>query len=58
MVQKIRDNNTKNKHKGETHLISPFAFYFYSVDLEKYLTKIVEKHQNDYEVEILLSNKN
>lgn len=58
MVQKIRDNNTKNPHKGETHRISPYAYYFYSVDLGKYLTKIVEKHNNKYEVEMLLGHKN
>ena len=58
MVQKVRDNNTKNKHKGETHRISPNAYYFYSVDLGKYLTKIVEKHNNKYEVEMLLGHKN
>lgn len=58
MVQKIRDNNTKNKHKGETHRISPYAYYFYSVDLGKYLTRITEKHQNKYEVEMLLGIKN
>jgi hypothetical protein len=58
MVQKIRDNNTKNKHKGETHRISPYAYYFYSLDLGKYLTKIVEKHNNKYEVEMLLGHKN
>lgn len=58
LVQKIRDNNTKNKHKGETHQISPYAYYFYSIDLGKYLTRIVEKHQNKYEVEMLLGIKN
>lgn len=58
MVQKIRDNNTKNKHKDETHRISPYAYYFYSVDLGKYLTRIIEKHQNKYEVEMLLGIKN
>ena len=58
LVQKIRDNNTKNKHKGETHRISPYAYYFYSLDLGKYLTRIVEKHQNKYEVEMLLGHKN
>lgn len=50
--------NTKNKHKGETHQISPYAYYFYSVDLGKYLTRITEKHQNKYEVEMLLGIKN
>lgn len=58
MVQRIRDNNTKNKHKGGTHRISPYAHYFYSVDLGKYLTRIIEKHQNKYEVEMLLGHKN
>jgi hypothetical protein len=58
LVQKIRDNNTKNNHKGETHRISPYAYYFYSVDLGKYLTKIVEKHNDKYEVEMLLGHKN
>lgn len=58
MVQRLRDNNTKNKHKGETHRISPYAYYFYSVDLGKYLTKIIEKHNNKYEVEMLLGHKN
>ena len=58
IVQKIRDNNTKNKHKGETHRISPYAYYFYSVDLGKYLTRIIEKHQNKYEVEMLLGIRN
>jgi len=58
LVQKIRDNNTKNKHKGETHRISPYAYYFYSVDLGKYLTRIIEKHQDKYEVEMLLGIKN
>ena len=58
IVQKIRDNNTKNPHKGETHRISPYVYYFCSVDLGKYLTKIVEKHNNKYEVEMLLGHKN
>ena len=58
LIQKIRDNNTKNKHKGEMNRISPYAYYFYSVDSGKYLTKIVEKHNNKYEVEMLLGIKN
>lgn len=58
LVQKIRDNNTKNKHKGESHRISAYAYYFYSVDIGKYLKKITEKHQNKYEVEMLLGIKN
>jgi len=58
MVQKIRSSKTKNDHKGEPHVISPYAYYFYSVDLGKYLTRIVEKHNKKYEVEMLLGNKN
>lgn len=58
MVQKIRSSKTKNDHKGESHVISPYAYYFYSVDLGKYLTRIVEKHNKKYEVEMLLGNKN
>jgi DNA invertase Pin-like site-specific DNA recombinase len=58
LIQKIRNNNTKNKHKGESHIIGPYAYYFYSVDLGKYLTRVVEKHQNKYEVEMLLGVKN
>lgn len=33
LVQEIRYNNTKNNHKGKTHRISPYASYFYSLDL-------------------------
>jgi hypothetical protein len=58
MVQKIRSTKTKNNHKGEPHRISPYAYYFYSVDLGKYLTRIVEKHNKKYEVEMLLGIKN
>ena len=58
MVQKIMDNNTENKHKGEAHRISPYAYYFYSIDLGKYLTRIIEKHRNIYEIEMLLGIKN
>jgi len=58
MVQKIRFSKTKNDHKGEPHVISPYAYYFYSVDLGKYLTRIVEKHNKKYEVEMLLGSKN
>jgi DNA invertase Pin-like site-specific DNA recombinase len=58
MVQKIRRTKTKNDHKGESHVISPYAYYFYSVDLGKYLTRIVEKHNKKYEVEMLLGRKN
>ena len=58
MVQKIRISKTKNDHKGESHVFSPYAYYFYSVDLGKYLTRIVEKHNKKYEVEMLLGNKN
>ncbi len=58
MVQKIRSSKTKNDHKGEPHRISPYAYYFYSVDLGKYLTRIVEKHNKKYEVEMLLGSKN
>ena len=58
MVQKIRISKTKNDHKGEPHVISPYAYYFYSVDLGKYLTRIVEKHNMKYEVEMLLGSKN
>lgn len=58
MVQKIRSSKTKNYHKGEPHVISPYAYYFYSVDLGKYLTRIVEKHNKKYEVEMLLGHKN
>jgi len=58
MVQKIRSSKTKNDHKGESHVISPYAYYFYSVDLGKYLTRIVEKHSKKYEVEMLLGSKN
>ena len=58
MVQKIRSFKTKNDHKGESHVISPYAYYFYSVDLGKYLTRIVEKHNKKYEVEMLLGVKN
>lgn len=45
-------------YRGETHRISPYTYYFYSVDLGKYLTKIVEKHQNKYEIVMLLGIKN
>ncbi|MEF3692542.1 MAG: recombinase family protein [Acholeplasmataceae bacterium] len=58
MIQKIRNSKTKNDHKGESHVISPYAYYFYSVDLAKYLTRIVEKHNKKYEVEMLLGSKN
>jgi len=58
MVQKIRTSKTKNNHKGESHVISPYAYFFYSVDLGKYLTRIVEKHNKKYEVEMLLGSKN
>ena len=58
LVQKIRDKNTKNSHKGETHEISPYAYYFYSVDLGKFLTRIIEKHKKKYEIEMLLGHKN
>ena len=58
MIQKIRNSKTKNDHKGESHVISPYAYYFYSVDLGKYLTRIVEKHNKKYEVEMLLGSKN
>jgi hypothetical protein len=58
MVQKIRISKTKNDHKGESHVISHYAYYFYSVDLGKHLTRIVEKHNKKYEVEMLLGNKN
>jgi len=58
MVQKIRSSKTKNDHKGESHVISHYAYYFYSVDLGKYLTRIVEKHNKKYEVEMLLGSKN
>ncbi|MBU1145033.1 MAG: recombinase family protein [Firmicutes bacterium] len=58
LVQQIRNERTKHFHKGESHKISPYAYYFYSVDLGKYLTRIVEKHNDKYEVEMLLGHKN
>lgn len=58
MVQKIRISKTQNDHKGEPHVISPYAYYFYSVDLGKYLTRIIEKYNKKYEVEMLLGSKN
>jgi len=58
MVQKIRRSKTKNDHKGESHVISPYAHYFYSVDLGKHIIRIVEKHNKKYEVEMLLGSKN
>ncbi len=57
LVQRIRDNNTKNEHKDETHRISPYAYYFYSNDLGKYLTRLIEKHRNKYQVEMLVGIK-
>ena len=58
LVQQIRNERTKHFHKGESHKISPYAYYFYSVDLGKYLTRIVEKHNDKYEVEMLMGHKN
>jgi len=58
LVQQIRNERTKHFHKGESHKISPYAYYFYSVDLGKYLTRVVEKHNDKYEVEMLLGHKN
>jgi hypothetical protein len=57
-VQQIRNERTKHFHKGESHKISPYAYYFYSIDLGKYLTRIVEKHNDKYEVEMLMGHKN
>ena len=57
-MQQIRNERTKHFHKGESHKISPYAYYFYSIDLGKYLTRIVEKHNDKYEVEMLMGHKN
>jgi len=58
LLQQIRNERTKHFHEGESHKISPYTYYFYSIDLGKYLTRIVEKHNKKYEVEILLGSKN
>ena len=57
-TQKIRSFKPKNDYKSESHIISPYAHYFYSVDLGKCLKGIVEKRNKKCKVEMLLGSKN
>jgi hypothetical protein len=36
VVQEVRGSKNKNYYKSESRVISPYAYYLYSVDLEKF----------------------
>jgi DNA invertase Pin-like site-specific DNA recombinase len=52
-VLKLRKERTTYDHKGKKFKLSEYAYYFYSADLKKHFTHVVERHKGKYEVPVL-----
>ena len=52
-VLKLRKERTTYERKDKVFKLSEYAYYFYSVDLKKHFTYVIEKHKGKYEVPVL-----